>query len=72
MFYDGNPEAEPGAVVCRVAPSFIRFGNFEIFASRDDLDNLKKLLDYTINRDYPEIAREKSGKEAYIELLREV
>ena len=29
MFYDGNPRHEPGAVVCRVAPSFIRFGNFE-------------------------------------------
>src|SRR4029077_1357438 len=26
MFYDGNPAPEPGAVVCRVAPSFLRFG----------------------------------------------
>ena len=33
MFYDGNPEAEPGAIVCRVAPSFLRFGNFEIHAA---------------------------------------
>ncbi len=30
MFYDGRPRAEPGAIVCRVAPSFIRFGNFEL------------------------------------------
>ena len=29
MFYDGRPALEPGAVVCRVAPSFIRIGNFE-------------------------------------------
>jgi uncharacterized protein YdiU (UPF0061 family) len=29
MFYDGNAEEEPGAVVCRVAPSFIRFRKFE-------------------------------------------
>ena len=29
MLYDGNPAPEPGAVVCRVAPIFIRFGNFE-------------------------------------------
>ena len=36
MLYDGNPRPEPGAVVCRVAPSFIRFGNFEIFASRGE------------------------------------
>ncbi|HEY4997940.1 MAG TPA: protein adenylyltransferase SelO family protein, partial [Usitatibacter sp.] len=27
MFYDGNPKLEPGAIVCRVAPSFVRFGN---------------------------------------------
>jgi uncharacterized protein YdiU (UPF0061 family) len=28
MFYDGNPQPEQGAVVCRVAPSFVGFGNF--------------------------------------------
>ena len=31
VLYNGNPAYEKGAVVCRVAPSFIRFGNFEIF-----------------------------------------
>ena len=25
MFYDGHPKMEPGAIVCRVAPSFLRF-----------------------------------------------
>ena len=34
VLYNGNPEYEKGAVVCRVAPSFIRFGNFEIPAAR--------------------------------------
>ena len=29
MLYDGHPAAEPGAVVCRVSPSFIRFGHFQ-------------------------------------------
>ena len=48
MFYDGRPALEQGAVVCRVAPSFIRFGNFEIFAARGDIDNLRRLADYTI------------------------
>ncbi|MFY8111503.1 MAG: protein adenylyltransferase SelO family protein, partial [Flavobacterium sp.] len=33
IMYNGNPAYEKGAVVCRVAPSFIRFGNFEIFAA---------------------------------------
>lgn len=55
MFYDGRPQAEPGAVVCRVAPSFIRFGNFEIFTARGDQDVLQQLIDFTIARDFPEI-----------------
>jgi serine/tyrosine/threonine adenylyltransferase len=55
MFYNGNAELEPGAVVCRVAPSFIRFGNFEILAARDDQALLRQLVDFTIARDFPEI-----------------
>ncbi|MEO8460594.1 MAG: protein adenylyltransferase SelO [Dokdonella sp.] len=55
MFYDGHPRAEPGAIVCRVAPSFIRFGNFELPASRGDVELLEKLVDFTIARDFPEI-----------------
>lgn len=55
MFYDGRPRAEQGAIVCRVAPSFIRFGNFEIFASREDFATLERLVDFTIRRDFPEI-----------------
>ena len=56
MFYDGHPRAEPGAVVCRVAPSFIRFGNFEIFTSRGDEALLTRLVDFTIARDFPELS----------------
>ncbi|MBF0573697.1 MAG: YdiU family protein [Desulfamplus sp.] len=56
MFYDGHPKEEQGAVVCRLAPSFIRFGNFEIFAFRNDIVTLKKLLDYTIKTDFPHLA----------------
>ena len=52
MFYDGNPQLEAGAVVCRVAPSFTRFGNFEIFSARGDLELLKKLTDFTIRADF--------------------
>ena len=53
MFYDGRPRAEPGAIVCRVAPSFIRFGNFELPASRGDEGLLKQLIDFTVRRDFP-------------------
>ncbi len=55
MFYDGNPEAEPGAIVCRVAPSFLRPGNYQLFASRGEIDLLARLVDFTIDRDFPEL-----------------
>ncbi len=55
MFYDGHPRPEPGAVVCRVAPSFIRFGTFELPASRGDTTLLRKLADFCIARDFPEL-----------------
>ncbi|MCU7550709.1 YdiU family protein [Chitinophagaceae bacterium LB-8] len=55
MFYDGHPAYEPGAIVMRVAPSFLRFGNFEIFAARGELDNLRKLVDWTIEKYYPHL-----------------
>ncbi len=56
MFYDGHPRPEPGAVVCRVAPSFIRFGNFELPAARGELDLLRRLVDFTLRRDFPHLA----------------
>lgn len=55
MFYDGNPAYEPTAIVCRVAPSFVRFGNFQIFATRGEYEVLKQLVDYTIRHDFPEL-----------------
>jgi serine/tyrosine/threonine adenylyltransferase len=58
MFYDGHPKLEPGAIVCRVAPSFIRFGNFELPASRRDPALLEQLIDFTIRRDFPELKSE--------------
>ena len=70
MFYDGHPKEEPGAVVCRLAPSFTRFGNFEIFAFRDEIGLLKKLLDYTIRRDFPHL--EEPSKNRYLKWFEEV
>lgn len=70
MFYDGNPRQEPGAIVCRVAPSFTRFGSFEIFTSRDQLDVLKKLADYTIEKDFPHLGRPSTA--IYIKWFHEV
>ncbi|KAI3791331.1 hypothetical protein L2E82_05092 [Cichorium intybus] len=57
MFYDGNPKDEPGAVVCRVSPSFLRFGSFQLHASRgkEDMKIVKALADYTIKHHFPHI-----------------
>jgi uncharacterized protein YdiU (UPF0061 family) len=56
MLYDGRPELEPGAIVSRVAPSFLRFGNFEIHAARKDFDTLRRLLRFTLEQHFPEFA----------------
>lgn len=58
MFYDGRPQLEPGAVVCRMAPSFLRFGNYQILAARGDVALLARLADFTIARDFPELLAE--------------
>jgi uncharacterized protein YdiU (UPF0061 family) len=63
MFYDGNPEEEPGAIVCRVAPSFTRFGHFQLCAMRGEWELLRELIDFTIVADFPELhARHLSGE----------
>jgi len=56
LLYDGHPAHEPGAVVCRVAPSFLRFGSYEIHTSRGDHDTLRRLVRFTLERFYPAYA----------------
>lgn len=70
MMYDGNAAYEPGAVVCRVAPSFLRFGNFEILAARQDHETLKSLADFTLRQYFPHLGE--PGKGAYLEMLAEI
>jgi len=52
MFYDGNAKAEDGAVVCRVSSSFMRFGTFQLPASRNDINLLTKLVNHSVLRDF--------------------
>ena len=70
MFYDGNPEFEPGAVVCRVSPSFIRFGSFEIFSARNDITTLKRLMDFCIQHDYSHLDQQSDNK--YLTWFKEI
>jgi uncharacterized protein YdiU (UPF0061 family) len=46
---------EPGAVVTRLAPSFIRFGHFEFFHHRGQTDDVKLLADHVIAHYFPEL-----------------
>ena len=70
MFYDGHPRAEPGAIVCRVAPSFLRFGNFELFAARGEVELLTRLADYTLRHHFPELGA--PSPETYAAWLTEI
>lgn len=70
ILYNGNPRFEPGAVVCRVAPSFLRFGHYEIHASRDDRALLEKLVEYTLRVHFPEL--EGPRPDVYVTWLNEV
>ena len=70
VMYNGNPAHEKGAIVSRVAKSFLRFGNFEIFSSRNDLKNLKILTDYTIKSHFSHLG--KPSKEVYLQFFQEV
>ncbi|MBS7253847.1 protein adenylyltransferase SelO [Flavobacterium branchiicola] len=70
VLYNGNPAYEKGAIVCRVAPSFIRFGSFEMLTARNELKNLKQFVEYTIKQYFPEIKGE--PKEQYLQLFQKV
>ncbi|MBZ0120856.1 MAG: YdiU family protein, partial [Sandaracinaceae bacterium] len=70
VLYDGNARPEPGAIVCRVAPSFLRFGNFEILAAREEHDVLAALADYTITTHFPELGA--PSREVYARWLAEI
>ncbi|MCL1663763.1 YdiU family protein [Elizabethkingia ursingii] len=71
MFYNGHPEAENGAVIIRTAESFIRFGHFELLAARKETDTLKQLMDWVIERYFPEI-KEETDTGKYLSWFREV
>jgi uncharacterized protein YdiU (UPF0061 family) len=56
---------QPGGVLTRVAASHIRVGTFEYFSVRRDLEALQLLLDYAIERHYPEAAQAESPTLAF-------
>lgn len=71
--YSGEPvfrgQRLPGAVITRVAAGHVRVGTFEYFAARGDVDAVRVLADYVIERHYPQV---RSAERPYLELLRAV
>lgn len=63
MLYNGNPRPEPGAVVCRVAPSFVRFGSFQLPAARGDTALLRTLTRAVLALDFPHLTHDTSLSE---------
>jgi uncharacterized protein YdiU (UPF0061 family) len=60
---------ETAAVCSRTAPSFIRIGHFEHFASQQNLVRLKELADLLITEFYPGCL---SNKDPYLSLFKEI
>lgn len=71
MFYNGNVRDEPGAVVCRVSPSFVRFGSFQLPVSRgaDEVHLTKELAAYVLKHHFPELVDE---PKPYLKMLQTV
>jgi uncharacterized protein YdiU (UPF0061 family) len=59
----------PGAVFTRVAASHVRVGTFQFFAAREDIDGLRTLSDYVIDRHYADL---KTVEKPYLALLERV
>ena len=60
---------ETTAVVTRLAPSFVRFGSFEHWSTRNDIAALQTLADYVLERCYPDL---RAAENPYAALLAEV
>ena len=67
LVYRERPET--AAVLTRVAPSHLRFGNFEVFFYRQQYAELKILADFIIEQFYPDCS---AVENPYLELLRQV
>ena len=70
VMYDGNPDYEKGAVMVRIAESFLRFGHFELISAQNDIETLRKLADFAIENYFPEIKSE--GPEKYAEFFENI
>ena len=61
-----------GAILTRVASSHLRVGTFQYVAMRNNESELKTLVDYTINRHYPNIKKSKNKSLDLLKVLIEL
>jgi len=59
-------------VLTRVAASHIRVGTFQFFAARKDVDGLRALTDYVIQRHYPDLAGSENPAAALLQRVMDV
>ncbi len=62
-------QVETGAMVLRMAPSHVRFGSFEIFYYRNQIEHLTRLADYVIEQNFPHL---QSKPDKYLDMFQEV
>jgi len=73
MLYDGNPQTEPGAVVCRLSSSFVRFGHFQMLTARGEEALLRQFTDFVIRREFPHLCGpDELGRDTYVRWFNEV
>ncbi|KAK7043816.1 hypothetical protein SK128_000112 [Halocaridina rubra] len=58
QFYNGNLEMEKTAVVLRLSPTWFRFGSLEILSKKNELENLRFLVDHIIAKHFKSISTE--------------
>ncbi|XP_070558008.1 protein adenylyltransferase SelO, mitochondrial-like [Ptychodera flava] len=84
IFYNGNAKLEKATVVLRIAPTFLRFGSFEIFKPIDSItgrrgpsvgrkDILRQMLDYSVKTFFPQIYEtHQDEQQRYLAFYRQV
>jgi hypothetical protein len=74
IFYSGDPIYEKCTVITRIAPTFLRFGSFEIVKPTDSTTGragpsagrkpiLQALLNHTVNSYYPHLKQKYDGEQ---------
>jgi len=59
----------PGGIITRIATSFVRVGTFQYFSARGDVEAIKMLADFVIERNYPAANKEDNAYAALLTLI---